>query len=66
MVQNKSGPSDLTETGGSLSAYRESGFRGTGSPQLIALGSTDQRNAESAFGIEPTVSALGHIKRACE
>jgi hypothetical protein len=66
VFHSRFGSSDLTGTGGSLSAYRGSGFRRTGSPLLIALESTDRRNAESAFGTEPTVSALGHIKRACK
>jgi hypothetical protein len=66
MVQSRLGSSNQIGTGGSLSTYRGSGFRGAGSSQLITLGSVDQRNAESAFGAKPRVSAPGHIKRAGE
>ena len=66
MFQSRLGSSNQIGTGGSLSAYHGSGFRGTGSSQLITLGSADQRNTESDFGAEPRVSAPGHIKRAGE
>ena len=57
MVQSRLESSNQIGTGGSLSTYRRSGFWVTESPQLIALGSTDLRNAERTFGTEPMVSA---------
>jgi hypothetical protein len=66
IVQEKSGSSDPIGTGGSQSAYQRSVFQGTGSSQLIALGSVDQQNTESTFRAEPAVLAPGHVKRACK
>jgi hypothetical protein len=66
VFHSRLGSSDPIGTGGSLSAYQGSVFRGTGSSPFIALESADQRSVESTFGVEPTVLAPGYIKRACK